>query len=78
MAGEKTPQPADRSDDTPSGAGQGWVALSYLIAGMGVWGFIGWLADQWLHTGGVVTGIGIVFGMVGGVILVIRKLGTPT
>lgn len=42
-----------------------------------VWGFIGWLVDGWLDTGGIATGIGIVLGMAGGVILVIRNLGTP-
>jgi F0F1-type ATP synthase assembly protein I len=45
---------------------------------MAVWGFIGWLVDQWLDTGGVVTGIGIVLGMAGGIYLVVRRLGTPT
>ncbi|MET8233486.1 hypothetical protein ABZS77_22735 [Micromonospora sp. NPDC005298] len=78
MAGDQTPRPAGESDDIPSGAGQGWTALSYLIGGMLVWGFIGWLVDQWLDTGGVATGIGVVLGMAGGIILVVRRLGTPT
>ncbi|SCL39354.1 Putative F0F1-ATPase subunit Ca2+/Mg2+ transporter [Micromonospora rhizosphaerae] len=78
MADDRTPQSHGGPDDVPPGAGQGWTALSYLIAGMGVWGFIGWLVDRWLETGGVATGIGIVLGMAGGVVLVIRKLGTPT
>jgi ATP synthase protein I len=78
MAGDQTPQSAGRSDDRPSEAGQGWTALAYLIAGMAVWGFIGWLVDQWLDTGGVATGIGVVLGMAGGIFLVIRRLGTPT
>ncbi|GAB3174333.1 hypothetical protein GCM10027259_13870 [Micromonospora palomenae] len=42
------------------------------------WGFIGWLVDQWLDTGGIATGIGVVLGMAGGIILVVRRLGTPT
>ncbi|RLP86951.1 MULTISPECIES: AtpZ/AtpI family protein [unclassified Micromonospora] len=78
MAGDQTPRPAGEPDDLPSGAGQGWTALSYLIGGMLVWGFIGWLVDQWLDTGGVATGIGVVLGMAGGIILVVRRLGTPT
>ncbi|MGS2617993.1 AtpZ/AtpI family protein [Micromonospora sp. LZ34] len=78
MAGDQTPRPSGDRDDVPSGAGQGWTALSYLIAGMLVWGFIGWLVDQWLDSGGVATGIGVVLGMAGGIVLVIRKLGTPT
>ena len=52
------------------------VAISYLIGGMAAWGLIGWLIDSWLHAGGVITAIGIVFGMAGGVYLVIRRMGT--
>lgn len=78
MAGDQTSQSAGGSGDDPSKAGQGWTALSYLIAGMGVWGFIGWLVDQWLGTGGIATGIGVVLGMAGGIVLVVRRLGTPT
>jgi len=78
MADDQTPRPPGQPDDYPSGAGQGWTALSYLIGGMLVWGFIGWLIDQWLDTGGVATGIGVVLGMAGGIILVVRRLGTPT
>ncbi|SCE82441.1 Putative F0F1-ATPase subunit Ca2+/Mg2+ transporter [Micromonospora viridifaciens] len=77
MAGDQKPPSTGGSDDVPSGAGQGWTALSYLIAGMLVWGFIGWLVDRWLDTSGIATGIGIVLGMAGGIILVVRKLGTP-
>ncbi|MDO3702230.1 AtpZ/AtpI family protein [Micromonospora sp. C28SCA-DRY-2] len=78
MADDQTPRPSGDRDDVPSGAGQGWTALAYLIAGMGVWGFIGWLVDQWLDTGGIALGIGAVLGMAGGIILVVRRLGTPT
>jgi ATP synthase protein I len=77
MAGDQPPQSAGGSDDRPSGAGEGWTALAYLIAGMAVWGFIGWLVDQWLDTGGIATGIGVVLGMAGGIFLVIRRLSTP-
>ncbi|MEH0844324.1 MULTISPECIES: AtpZ/AtpI family protein [unclassified Micromonospora] len=78
MAGDQTPRPTGGPDDVPTGAGQGWTALSYLIGGMLVWGFIGWLVDQWLDSGGIATGIGVVLGMAGGIILVVRRLGTPT
>jgi F0F1-type ATP synthase assembly protein I len=76
MAGDPPPK---RSDDPygqqPPGAGQGWTALSYLIGGMGVWGFIGWLVDRWFDTGGVATGLGVVVGAAGGIYLVIRRMG---
>jgi F0F1-type ATP synthase assembly protein I len=76
MTGDQTPQPADGSG-VPPDAGQGWTALAYLIAGMLVWGLIGWLVDRWLDLGGVGTGIGVVLGAAGGIYLVIRRLGAP-
>ncbi|GFJ85159.1 hypothetical protein Phou_093390 [Phytohabitans houttuyneae] len=60
MAGDQSPQPPDGG-----GAGQGWVAISYLIAGIAVWSFAGWLVDQWLDLGGVPIGIGAVVGAAG-------------
>jgi F0F1-type ATP synthase assembly protein I len=50
------------------------MAVSYLIGGMAVWGLIGWLVDRQVHGGGVVTAIGIVLGMAGGVYLVARRM----
>ena len=34
-----------------------------------MWGFIGWLVDRWLETGGIATGIGVVLGVAGGIYL---------
>jgi len=76
MTGDQTPHPAGDSG-TPE-AGEGWTALAYLIGGLSVWGFIGWLVDQWLDTDGLATGIGFLLGGAGGVYLVIRRLGTPS
>lgn len=78
MAGDPPSQHPDNDPD-PSGAGggAGWTALSYLIGGMAVWGFIGWLVDRWVQTGGVITGIGVVIGCAGGIYLVVKRLGTP-
>ena len=76
MAGDQTPRSTGGPDDVPTGAGQGWTALSYLIGGMLVWGFIGWLVDQWLDTPGIFLGIGAVVGAAGGIYLVVRRLGS--
>lgn len=73
MTGDRSPQ-RPRGDDEAAGANQGWVALSYLIGGISVWGFIGWLVDRWLHTGGIATAIGAVLGAAGGVYLIVRRL----
>jgi ATP synthase protein I len=70
MAGNRTPKrPAE-------GANLGWTAVGYLMGGIAVWGFLGWLVDRWLHSGGVATAIGAVLGAAGGIVLVFRKLGT--
>lgn len=75
MAGDQTPQQPGRPDHRQSGAGQGWVAMSYLISGIAVWGFIGWLVDRWLDLGGIATAIGSLVGAAGGVYMILRRLG---
>jgi ATP synthase protein I len=74
MPEDPSPQ-RPRRDDESGGAGQGWTAVSYLIGGIAVWGFIGWLVDRWIHTGGIATAVGAVLGAAGGVYLVVRRLG---
>ncbi|GIE27504.1 hypothetical protein Ait01nite_005490 [Actinoplanes italicus] len=51
------------------------TALSYLIAGILVWGGIGWLVDYFVGTTGIFAGIGAVLGVAGGVYLIVRRLG---
>jgi ATP synthase protein I len=70
MAGDQPPK-----RDAAQGANMGWAVVGYLLAGMAVWGFVGWLIDRWLHTHGVATAVGAVFGAAGGIYLVVRKLG---
>jgi F0F1-type ATP synthase assembly protein I len=76
MAGQQPPS-EPRKDDAPQppNSGSGYVALSYLIGGMVVWGGIGWLVDQWLGTKGIAMGIGAVIGGAAGVYLIARRLG---
>jgi F0F1-type ATP synthase assembly protein I len=57
------------------GANMGWTAVGYLLGGMAVWGFFGWLVDQWLELDGVATAVGIIVGMAGAIFLIVRKLG---
>lgn len=75
MAGEQTPQRPEPSDDYASGAGQGWAAMSYLIGGIAVWGFIGWLVDRWLDLDGLATAVGALVGAAGGIFMVVLRLG---
>lgn len=51
------------------------MAISYLIAGMVVWGGVGWLVDRWLGTEGIALAIGAVVGAGAGVYLIARRLG---
>jgi F0F1-type ATP synthase assembly protein I len=51
------------------------TALTYLLAGMLVWGGIGWLVDHWVGTRGIFAGIGAVVGAGSGVYLIVRRLG---
>jgi F0F1-type ATP synthase assembly protein I len=74
MVDDKPPQRPGLGD-AEAGAGQGWMAVAYLITGILVWGFIGWLVDQWLDSGGIATAIGAVVGAAGGVFLIVRRLG---
>lgn len=75
MAGDQSPHSSGDSGAPGPGAGQGWTALAYLISGMVVWGFFGWLVDRWLDTNGIAIGVGVVIGAAGGVYLVVRRLG---
>lgn len=74
MTGDNPPE-GRREDAAATGAGQGWTAVSYLVGGMLVWGFFGWLADRWLHTGGWAMAFGAVLGAAGGVYLIVRRMG---
>ena len=71
----ESPQRRRDEGEAPANAGQGWSVLSYLIGGIVVWGFIGWLVDRWLDTGGIATAVGVVLGAAGGVYLVVRRMG---
>ena len=76
MAGDQPPQRPGGPDDPVAGAGQGWVAVGYLLSGIAVWGFVGWLVDRWLDSAGIATAIGALVGAGAGIYLIIRRLGT--
>lgn len=71
MAGDQSP----RRPDPTSGAGAGWAAIGYLIAGVGVWGFLGWLLDGWLGIpNNYGTLVGMVVGMAAAVYLIVKRM----
>lgn len=76
MAGQQPPgNPHEDDSPPPPNSNGGYVAISYLIGGMVVWGGIGWLVDRWLGTEGIALGIGAVLGGAAGVYLIARRLG---
>ncbi|GAA3277988.1 MULTISPECIES: AtpZ/AtpI family protein [Dactylosporangium] len=70
MADNQTPKQSGAA-----GANTGWAAVGYLISGIAVWGFVGWLIDRWVGWDGYATGAGCVIGAAGGIYLVVKKLG---
>jgi F0F1-type ATP synthase assembly protein I len=70
----------DQSSKRPpssSDADVGWTVLGYLIAGIGVWGAIGWGADALFDIPrhyGLMTGL--IIGMGSAVYLIVKRLGT--
>lgn len=77
MADDIPPPDSGGVERYASGSNQAWTALGYLIGGMLVWGLIGWLVDRWLHLRGIATGIGIILGAAGGIVLIVRTLAVP-
>ena len=76
MAGQQPPSDPHEDDaPPPPNSGSGYLAISYLVGGMVVWGGIGWLVDNWLGTKGIAMGIGAVVGGAAGVYLIARRLG---
>lgn len=57
MSQHGSPPPA--GDDRPQG--DPWHAFGYVVSGVGVYGFLGWLADRQLGTSFLVA-----FGVLGG------------
>jgi ATP synthase protein I len=63
-------RPRQRSEPPgPPSAGTGWTIVSYLIAGMALYGGVGWLIGRWtriavLFPAGMLLGLGLALAMV--------------
>ena len=74
--GEPTQAPVDELRRAESaGLNQAMRVLSYLIAGVAFYGFLGWLGDRLLGTGFLLP-VGIIVGAVLAVYLIFRYLAT--
>jgi ATP synthase protein I len=72
-AGQSHPRSAKA--DKLDGMNLGMRVLSYLISGVGFYGFLGWLGDHYLGTGFLLP-IGIVLGAALGCYVIIRRFGS--
>ncbi len=74
--GEPTTAPADTlRREQSAGLNQAMRVLSYLIAGVAFYGFLGWLGDRLLGTGFLLP-VGIILGAGLAVYLIFRYLAT--
>jgi ATP synthase protein I len=67
-------QPKSQGGEESNGMDLGLRVLSYLIAGVGLYGLLGWLADRYLGTEFLLP-IGIVAGAAFGCYVIIRRFG---
>ncbi|MGC4893151.1 hypothetical protein [Micromonospora sp. DT31] len=67
--------PRSRTPDEHSSEGAAGAVVGYLLAGILVWGGLGWLAERFL---GLPTGIGVAVGMMlgaaGAIYLIMKRL----
>ena len=69
--------PAGSGAHQPDGMGQGWASLGTLLAGMLVWGGVGWLLDRGLGTTFCVP-LGVLLGLAASIYLVYVRSGPPS
>lgn len=62
------------SPEPEEGSGDPWAAFGYLVAGVAVYGLIGWGLGRWLHAP-YLTPIGILVGAALGLYLVFARYG---
>lgn len=63
-----------REKSTTHGKDQGLTILSYPLAGIGLYGGLGWLADQLLNTSFLMV-LGFILGMVVSFYIIIKRYG---
>ena len=67
------PPPGDRDPSQPRPASEGWAILSYMIGGMALYGFVGWLAARWTGLP-VLFPIGMLLGLASAIALIIFRV----
>jgi ATP synthase protein I len=67
------PPAGDRDPSQPRPAGEGWTILSYMIGGMALYGFLGWLIGRWTGLP-VLFPIGMLVGLASAIALIIFRV----
>ncbi|MEV6813244.1 hypothetical protein [Micromonospora sp. NPDC051296] len=68
--------PHPGSSDEHSSEGVAGAVIGYLLAGIVVWGFLGWLAGEFLgFPTGIGIGVGMMLGAAGAIYLIMKRLG---
>ena len=71
------PHPNSSGHSPDAGEGNaGWSVFSYLIAGMAVYGAIGWGIGHWTHLAFLFP-VGMLTGLVLAIVLIIYRYGRP-
>jgi ATP synthase protein I len=60
----------------PATAGMGYTYLSYMLGGMLLYGFIGWLVGRWTHQAYLLP-VGMIFGLALSIVLIIYRVTRP-
>jgi len=74
MAGERGPARQEDNGGSGQNANDGWALFSYLIAGMAVYGGIGWVVARWTHTA-LYFPLGMLVGLALAIVLIIFRYG---
>ena len=69
------PMAGSGRDGAWAGMGTGWAVTSTLVAGIAVWGGIGYLVDRLVGSDRVFVAFGIVLGAAGGIYIVYQRYG---
>lgn len=70
-AADRTPRDAPTDATATTDA---WAIVSYQMAGIAVWGGIGWLLDRWTGHTALFLPIGVIVGIVGALYLIFARL----
>ncbi|SCG33786.1 hypothetical protein [Micromonospora halophytica] len=67
--------PPTRKPDDHSSEGVAGAVLGYLLGGIVVWGFLGWLVERLLDLPtGIGVAVGMMFGAAGAIYLIMKRL----